>query len=169
MDCLDPASGLDLQQWEIRTAPDVPHIGDRVPAIVGSRASVSNALVARGCQIDGEVVHSILFPGVRVEEGAVVRDAIIMQDSVIGKGSRIEYAIVDKRCAIGADCVVGRGPGVAPNRKFPGHLDCGITLLGKGTAIPARTRIGGNCILYPGVNLTGRALDDLADGETIME
>ncbi|HWU37674.1 MAG TPA: sugar phosphate nucleotidyltransferase, partial [Candidatus Acidoferrum sp.] len=65
MDCLHPDSGLDLRRWEIRTAPDVQHPGDRPPILVGSAASVNNCLVGRGCVISGDIAQSIIFPGVR--------------------------------------------------------------------------------------------------------
>ena len=44
-----------------------------MPAIYGLGSSVKNSLVANGCIIDGEVENSILFRGVRVEKGAVVK------------------------------------------------------------------------------------------------
>ncbi len=169
MDCLDPGSGLHLHQWQVRTAPDVPRGGDRMPTALGRTASVQNALIAQGCAIHGDVAHSILFPGVRVDEGASVSDSIVMQDAVIGKGARVEYAIVDKRCAVGSGSAIGGGSGGAPNRRFPTHLDCGITLLGKGVIIPEGTVIGKNCIIHPGVNLTGRGADLVPDGETLHD
>jgi glucose-1-phosphate adenylyltransferase len=168
MDCLDPSSGLDLEAWQLRTAPEFQYLADRPPAVLGNAASVSNALIARGCRVDGEVEHSILFPGVRVERAACVRDSIVLQDAVIGSGSRIKYAIIDKHCVLGPGSLIGMGKGGAANRQFPSHLDCGITLIGKGAVLPEQSRVGKNCILYPGVNLVGR-VKEVGDGETIME
>jgi glucose-1-phosphate adenylyltransferase len=168
MDCLDPASGLDLERWQVRTAPDLQHASDRTPTLLGGAASVRNALVAPGCRIDGEVSHSIVFPGVRVEAGASVSDSIVMQDTVIGKNSQVQYAIIDKRCVVGADSLIGAGTGTSANRQHPGHLECGITLVGKGALLPNNVTIGKNCIIYPGVNLTGRGLRSVSDGDTIL-
>jgi len=167
MDCLDPASGLDLRAWEIRTAPDVGPTGERPPTRLGSRASVSNSLVGRGCVIEGEVVHSILFPGVLVRPGAAVRDSIVMQDTVVGHGCQVAYSIVDKHCRLGDDAVIGAGTDTTANRDFPAHLDCGISVVGKGAVIPAGIRVGKNCIIGPGANLGRRGLTTVADGETI--
>ena len=168
MDCLTPDSGLDLHTWEIRTAPDVLHSGDRPPTRLGSEASVTDSLVGRGCVIHGEVAHSVIFPGVLVGRGARVRDSIVMQDTVVGDKCQVEYSIVDKQCDIGAGAVIGAGTGTAANRKFPGHLDCGITVAGKGVVIPGGVRVGRNCIIYPGVNLTQQSVQTVDDGETIM-
>jgi glucose-1-phosphate adenylyltransferase len=167
MDCLNPDSGLDLRRWEIRTAPDVGYAGDRPPTRLGSAASVTGALIARGCVIEGQVERSVIFPGVVVRNGAVVRDSIVMQDAVVGEGCQIEYAIVDKQCRLGAGVVVGTGSGVTANRDFPGHLDCGITVIGKGAVIPAGVRVGKNCIICPGVDLSRRHGKVVEDGETI--
>lgn len=168
MDCLNPDSGLDLQRWQIRTAPDVQHPGDRPPTLLGREASVSNSLVGRGCVIQGEVARSVIFPGVRVGRGAHVRDSIIMQDTVVGDRCQVEYSIIDKRCQLGAGAIIGTGTGTVANRKFPSHLDCGISVVGKGVVIPDGFKVGKNCIIYPGVTLSRRRLQSVEEGETIM-
>ena len=167
MDCLRPESGLDLRTWEIRTAPDVGPTGERSPTRLGSKASVSTSLIGRGCVIEGEVAQSILFPGVVVKQGAVVRDSIVMQDTIVGDGCQVTYSIIDKQCRLGNDAVIGAGTGTTANREFPAHLDCGISVVGKGAVIPAGVRVGKNCIIGPGVDLSRRRLKTVADGETI--
>jgi glucose-1-phosphate adenylyltransferase len=167
MDCLNPDSGLDLRTWEIRTAPDVGHQGDRLPTRVGSAASVTGALIARGCVIEGQVERSVIFPGVAVKKGAVVRDSIVMQDAVVGEGCQVAYSIIDKQCRLGSGTIVGAGSGATANREFPGHLDCGISVIGKGAVIPAGVRVGKNCIICPGADLSHRRVKAVNDGETI--
>ena len=168
MDCLTPGSGLDLRTWEIRTAPDVLGWGDRPPVRLGPSATVANALIARGCVVEGTVENSVLFPGVQVQRGARVRDAIIMQNTVVAEGCEVEYAVVDKHCVLGSGAVIGSGDAAIPNRQTPSHLDCGITVIGKSAVIPKRLQIGKNCIVYPRVDLHGRPLNRIADGETIV-
>jgi len=168
MDCLHPESGLDLRTWEIRTAPDFGRSGDRPPMLLGGSASVSSSLIGRGCVIHGEVSRSLIFPGVTVEKGAVVRDSIVMQDTMVGESCRVEYSIIDKQCQLGAGALIGTGSSATANKKFPGHLDCGITVVGKGVAVPGGVRVGKNCIIYPGVDMVRRRLKAVDDGETIM-
>lgn len=167
MDCLTPDSGLDLRTWEIRTAPDIGPTGERSPTHLGRAASVSSALVGRGCAVDGEVAQSILFPGVVVKPGAVIRNSIVMQDTVVEDGCRVEYAIVDKQCRLGAGAVIGAGPCDVANREFPGHLDCGISVVGKGVVVPAGGHVGKNCIICPNVDLSRRGLMTVDAGETV--
>ncbi len=167
MDCLDPGSGLDLRGWEIRTAPDVGPTGERSPTRLGNKASVVNSLVGRGCVIEGEVAQSVLFPGVVVKRGAVVRDSIVMQNTVVGGGCQVTYSIIDKHCRLGDGAAVGAGTGTTANHDFPAHLDCGISVIGKGAVIPAGLRIGRNCIIGPGADLSRHGLKTVADGETV--
>ncbi len=63
-------------------------------------AKVSNSFVADGCIIQGTVENSILFRGVRVEPGAVVKNSILMQDSCVHQGADISYVIADKDVSI---------------------------------------------------------------------
>ena len=169
MDCLDEASGLDLAGWQICTSPDEKGQGDRPPLRVGAGARITRALAARGCVIEGDVEGSVLFPGVRVGAGAVVRDSVIMQDVVIGDGARVEYAILDKEAVVGPGAVIGEGDATVCNRAFPTHLDCGITVVGKQARLPAGIRVGKNCFVNPGVDAGARGLARLADGETAAE
>ncbi|MCU9612016.1 glucose-1-phosphate adenylyltransferase subunit GlgD [Caldibacillus lycopersici] len=59
-------------------------------------ANVKNSILANGCVIDGEVDNSILFRGVHVEEGATIKNSIIMQRCSIGTGVYLENVILDK-------------------------------------------------------------------------
>lgn len=69
---------------------------DDMPTLYGKDAKVNNSLVADGCEIKGTVENCILFKGVKIEEGAVVKNSILMQDTVIGRNSNINYIIADK-------------------------------------------------------------------------
>ena len=55
--------------------------------------------------------QSVLSPGVRVDVGAVVRDSIIMFDTVIRAGAVVDRAIIDKEVVVGPGAVVGDGTG----------------------------------------------------------
>jgi glucose-1-phosphate adenylyltransferase len=57
--------------------------------------------VASGCIVSGAVVRrSVLFCKVRVEEGSVVEDSLVLPDVSVGRGTRLVRAIVDKRCRL---------------------------------------------------------------------
>ena len=73
---------------------------DDMPTLYGKDAKVNNSLVADGCEIKGTVENCILFKGVKIEEGAVVKNSILMQDTVIGRNSNINYIIADKNVSV---------------------------------------------------------------------
>lgn len=93
MKLLDPAvrSAVFNPQNPIYTK-----IKDEVPAKYGTSAQVSNSLVADGCIIDGTVENSIIFRGVKIARGAVVKNCILMQGTTVNEGCNLNYVISDK-------------------------------------------------------------------------
>ena len=83
----------------------------RAPQYIGEGAEISNSLISEGCHIEGRVENSVLFGGVTVERGAVVRDAVIMEDVFVGKDARVSYAIVDSDAKIECGAKVGDARG----------------------------------------------------------
>ena len=83
-------------------------VRDSAPSKYGKEAVVSNSLVSDGCEIEGVVENSILFRGVKVEKGAVVRNSIVMQDSIISTNASLDCVITDKNVV------------VSPKRKLSG-------------------------------------------------
>ena len=93
MALLDTAS---RQKLFLENAPVYTKIRDNPPAKFAIGANVKNSLIADGCIIEGTVENSILFRGAKVGKGTVIKDSIIMQDSVIGKNCHVECMITDK-------------------------------------------------------------------------
>ena len=75
-------------------------VKDSVPTVYRENASVKNSLIADGCVIDGTVENSVLFRGVKVAQGAVIRNSIIMENGDIQQNSQVSYAITDKDVTI---------------------------------------------------------------------
>src|SRR5258707_1309288 len=75
MELLNERPVFDLYDpsWVIHTRSE-----ERPPAQLHGNALVRNSLISHGCIIKGVVEHSVLSPGVIVEEGALVRDSIIL-------------------------------------------------------------------------------------------
>jgi glucose-1-phosphate adenylyltransferase len=142
MDLLEEHPGLDLydKDWVIHTRSE-----ERAPARIGPTANVHRSLISHGCLIAGTVERSVLSPGVRVDPGAVVRDSIVMFDSVIRAGAVVDRAILDKEVQVGPNAIVGMGSDYdTPNKQEPSRLNTGITVVGKRAVIPAGVRIGRN-------------------------
>lgn len=73
---------------------------DDMPSLYGPDSSSTNSLVADGCIIDGTVENCIIFKGAKIGKGAVVKDSILMQDTVIGENAKINCIIADKDVCI---------------------------------------------------------------------
>lgn len=76
-------------------------INDAPPAKFTETAKVTNSLVHDGCLIEGTVENCILFRGVKVGKGTVIRNSIIMSENVIGENCNISYVVSDKDSSIG--------------------------------------------------------------------
>ena len=75
-------------------------VRDSAPSKYGENAIVKNSLISDGCEIEGVVENSILFRGVKVGKGAVVRNSIIMQDNIIGQNTALDCVITDKNVVV---------------------------------------------------------------------
>ncbi len=166
MALLDDKPAFDLYDpsWVIHTRSE-----ERPPAHVRSSARITSSLISHGCIIKGQVEHSVLSPGVIVEEGAVVRDSIILFDCVIGAGSVIDRAILDKEVEVGKDNQIGTGDDMTPNKLEPSRLNGGFTLIGKRTCLPDHLKVGRNCKIGTDLRPEDFTTDTLASGETIED
>jgi glucose-1-phosphate adenylyltransferase len=149
MDLLGENPRIDPERWKVRTNIEHNHIRDRIPAIIGGSAEIRNSLVYSGCKIYGKVENSILFPGVKVEAGAAVKDSILMFDTRVEAGSHLHKVISDVDVIVGPECRIGFGDAAVPNEDYPQLLQSGITLIGRASAIPSERQIGCNCIVQP--------------------
>jgi glucose-1-phosphate adenylyltransferase len=58
-------------------------------------------MVSGGCVVSGATVRrSVLFSNVRVEEGALLEDCVVLPDVVVGPGVRLRRAVVDRHCRL---------------------------------------------------------------------
>ncbi|MGD8309371.1 MAG: sugar phosphate nucleotidyltransferase, partial [Chromatiales bacterium] len=113
MALLDPVPPLDLYQpdWTIRTYQAQHPPARTVPGASGSEGVFINSIVAGGSIIaGGGVHHSILFPRVRVNDGAIVEDAILFEGVEVGAHAQVHHCIVDKGVRIPANEQVGVDP-----------------------------------------------------------
>lgn len=82
--------------------PIYTKIRDDNPTRYVAGANVNNSMIADGCIIEGTVENSVLFRGVHVAKGAVVRNCVLMQDTVVEVKADVEYLVTDKDVQITA-------------------------------------------------------------------
>ncbi len=86
--------------FENNNYPIFTRVRDSEPTLYGPEAQAKNSLVSDGCVIRGTVENSILFRGVRVDEGAVVRNCILLNDTIVESDVSMNYVITEKNVVI---------------------------------------------------------------------
>jgi glucose-1-phosphate adenylyltransferase len=102
------SSVIDDKNWRIfsRNYAEPPHF-------VGEDEKVVNSMITEGCEIEGTVENSVLSNGVKVEKGAIVKDAVIMSGAVIKANAKVIYSIIDSNTVISSGAVVGEDKSTA--------------------------------------------------------
>lgn len=133
LDLLNPKVDLDLsdQSWKIYSKTPVAP-----PHYIAPKATVQNSMIAEGSQVYGELDFSILFSNVTVEEGAVVRDSIVMPGTVIKSGAKVQYAIVAENAVIEEEAEVGERPEDMENLD-----DWGVAVVGSGVTVGKKAKV----------------------------
>ncbi len=100
-------SSMDVLRPEVREClfgekkrPVYTKVKNSAPAKYADGAKVKNSLIADGCVIEGVVENCILFRGVHVGKGSVLKNCIVMQDSVVGKDVSLNCVVADKNVVI---------------------------------------------------------------------
>ncbi len=127
LDLLNPKVKLDLSDpgWRIYSGtPSAP------PQFISKAAQVQNSLITEGCNIYGKVDFSILFNNVTIEEGAQVRDSLIMPGAKIKSGASVQYAIIGENAVIEENASVGERP-----EEVNSLENWGITVVGAGLTV----------------------------------
>ncbi len=75
-------------------------VKDSVPTKYGNNAVVKNSMIADGCVIEGEVYNSVIFRGVKIARGTVVRNSVLMQGTIVGENALVNCIITDKNVII---------------------------------------------------------------------
>ena len=83
-------------------APIYTKIRDDNPTRYVKGSTVKNSLLADGCVIEGTVENCVLFRGCQVKKGAVVRNCVLMQDTVVESDCDVSYVVTDKNVHITA-------------------------------------------------------------------
>jgi glucose-1-phosphate adenylyltransferase len=110
MDLLQPLPAMDLYQgdWPIRTYEGQHPPARSVHGRSGREAEIVNCMLASGTVIVGGTLrHAILFPNVRVEEGAVVENSLLFHGVTVGEGAQLQRCIIDKHVVIPAGERIG--------------------------------------------------------------
>lgn len=84
----------------IESRPVYTKVRNSVPTYYDASSVVKNSLIADGCVIEGTVENCILFRGVKIGRGAVVKNSILFQDVFTGENVKLDCVIADKNVVI---------------------------------------------------------------------
>lgn len=93
MQLLDPAIRSELLCAE---RPILAKEDDEAASYIAPDSRCVNSLIADGCQIEGSVEGSILFPGVKVGKGSQVKNCILFKNTVVEDGVTLGCVIADQ-------------------------------------------------------------------------
>ncbi len=131
-----------------------------IPSCTSKNTSIINSLVSPGCVIKGRVENSVLSPHVWVDEQAVIRNSVVMENTFIGRHSIVDHCVLDEEVKINDYCYIGFNFSPVPG-------GTGITVIGKGVAVPPRTAIGRNCKIMPHVEAEDFVTNVVASGTVV--
>lgn len=118
MNLLDPEVRGEL--FEIAERPVFTKVRNSAPTSYAEGAKVSNSIVADGCVIEGEVENCVVFRGVKVGKGTVVRNSILLQDTYVGENVNLNCVITDK------NAVIRDGRNLSGHETMPFYIGKGI-------------------------------------------
>ena len=99
MDMLDYSVTRELFD-SVNKPPIYTKIKDETSSLLGKEAEVKNCMMADGCEIEGTLENCIVFRGVKVGKGSVIRNSILMQDTVVGENCNVDHVIFDKSVTV---------------------------------------------------------------------
>ncbi len=158
-----PEFNLYEEYWRIFTKSDIIP-----PQYISEKSHIERSIIGEGTEIYGTVVNSVIGSGVTIEEGAEVRDSIIMRESVIGAGTKITKAIVAEDVKIGKNCELGIGEFKEStyNKKV---YNSDLVTIGEHTVIPDGVKVGKNTAIWGNTEAADYPDGMLQSGDAIVK
>jgi len=99
---------------------------------IGVNAVVINSVISNGCTIHGEVINSILAPGVYVGEKSRIENCVLLPDSMIAHDCFVRNTVIGEKAQIQAYCSIG---------EYSPILSSSITVVGNNKIITVNKQI----------------------------
>ena len=79
-----------------KESPIFTRVHNSAPTLYKASARVESSMIADDCVIEGSVINSVLFRGVRVERGAVVKNSVVFSGTRISENASLNCIVTDK-------------------------------------------------------------------------
>lgn len=121
----------NVPNFELRDQTHVIHSRSPLAPPAFVQGEVVNSLVATGCEIEGKVINSVIGTNCIIEQGAEVRDCVLMGNITVMCDAKLNYAIIDEDVCIGKKAVIGAPQNEVDKNGRTG----GIAVLGRGVSV----------------------------------
>lgn len=102
-----------------KEAPVFTRVHNSAPTSYHASAKIENSMLADECSIEGTVINSVLFRGVTVEKGAVVKNSVLFHGTFVGKNAELNCIVTDK------DVHISDGVKLSGNDNMPFYVQKG--------------------------------------------
>jgi hypothetical protein len=150
-------------------------VGPGPEIIIERGGEVRHSFLGPGCRVEGYVEGSVLFPEVVVHKGAVVYNSVVMTGNRIGARAQLCRVLLlpdggpATSVNIGENASIGLKASGAVNLMFPQQIREGLTVLGMGVQIPRGFTIGPGCLVGSGVSLqTLKGMREIRKGNSVL-
>ena len=158
-----PEFNLYEEYWKIYTKSEI-----LPPQYIADTSVVERSIIGEGSDIAGEVYNSVIGCGVTIGKGTVVRDSIIMNQTVIGEDCELNKAIVAENVQIGSRVKLGVGE-EAENETAPHIYNHGIVTVGEKSVIPNDISVGKNSVVFGTTTAEDYENSRLESGKTLIK
>ena len=158
-----PEFNLYEEYWKIYTRSEI-----LPPQYIADSTLVERSILGEGTEVYGEVYNSVIGCGVTIGKGSVVRDSIIMNNTVIKEGCELNKAIIAENVRIGSHVRLGVGD-EAENETDPHIYNSGIVIIGEKSVLPDGVTVGKNSCIFGVTTLDDFQDKSLASGKTLIK
>lgn len=156
-----PEFNLYEEYWKIYTRNST-----MPPQYVAQDGVIEKCIVGEASEVYGKVYNSVIGCNVRIGKGTVVRDSIIMDNTVIGDNCDITKAIIAESVRIDNGVILGKGE-EKENDTAPHIYNHGIVTIGEKSTIPSSISIGKNCMVFGETTKADYQNNSLESGKTL--
>ena len=108
--------------FHVKNRPIYTKVRNSAPTRYTESAKVTNSIIADGCVIEGVVENSILFRGVKVGKGTVIKNSILLQNTYTGDDVYLNCVVTDK------DVTIKNGKMLSGHETLPFYIGKGTTV-----------------------------------------
>ena len=108
--------------FHVKNRPIYTKVRNSAPTRYTESAKVTNSIIADGCVIEGVVENSILFRGVKVGKGTVIKNSILLQNTYTGDDVYLNCVVTDK------DVTIKNGKMLSGHETRPFYIGKGTTV-----------------------------------------